>query len=109
MAKCIHGVDRSLSLKGGALCDRCDVDREDMPLDRCQSCGALGTWGLRSHPKFAVKVGTRINGELDMVAYYAHTLDHATSLADVFRNDGFSDVLAVEHWDGLRWADTGYC
>lgn len=105
--ECPHGYERSLPGRQG-LCPSCDTDREDMPLDRCPCCSRIGTWGIRSHPKFAVKVGTRINGELDMVAFYAHELDHATALADTFRNDGFSEVIAVEHWDGRQWADTGY-
>ena len=104
MTKCPHGVDRRMPGNAG-LCGSCDSDRADMPLDRCPCCNRLGTWGIRSHPKFSVKAGVRVEGELDLVAFYAHSAPAIWALADVLSNDGFSDVIAVEEFDGAEWKE----
>lgn len=100
MAKCVHGVERT-----GGFCNTCETDRGDRPLDRCQCCGRHGIWGIRSHPKYSIKVGMVIEGELDMAVFYAHDERSIWALENTFSNDGFSDVIAVEHFDGKEWVE----
>lgn len=105
MATCVHGVKRHLPGHEGA-CDSCDRDRDDMPLDRCQHCNRLGTWGIRSHPKYSVKVGVIIpDGYAGLIAYYAPDPESLGVLVDIFKESKGVDIIATEFFDGREWKE----
>lgn len=101
MSKCIHGVRRE---QGGYLgqCKRCDEDNAAMPLDRCQCCGRLGTWGIRAHPKFSAKLGLHVDGELDLVPLYAHTRAHLDAIVAMMPECA---LVTIEEFNGKEWVE----
>lgn len=99
MTYCVHGV-----LRPEGPCERCDTDSAGpIKLDRCQACGALGTWGIRAHPKYSAKVAIVVNGELDLTSFYAHSEHDIRALVDGLK--GVADVASIEHFNGKGWVE----
>lgn len=71
--------------------------------DKCPKCGSEGTFGLRCHPKWSIKVGIVWSEYSDMVAYYAHDEDSAKALYDVLNGTEGMTILGVDHWGGDKW------
>lgn len=83
----------------------------EQDFDKCPECGALPVFGLRCHPKFSLKVGMMVDGEWDMVAFYAHDETHLRALAEKFGHDDsrahqLQDcILGMDRWDGQKWVE----
>lgn len=72
--------------------------------DRCPSCGSLGQFGLRCHPKFSVKVGINgvrmeDGGHPELTAFYAHDLVSFKVLVDWLKTGGNFMVMETQKWD----------
>lgn len=79
--------------------------------DKCPECGAFPVFGLRCHPKFSLKVGMQVDGEWDMVAFYAHDEPSLRALAEKFGHDDTKShlvqdtILGMDRWDGEKWVE----
>jgi hypothetical protein len=78
-------------------------------LDRCTHCGEIaGPLGLRSHPRFSLKVAVVKHDPegdgtyLDLAAFYSHSEDDMRALASRFPRE---DIVAVERWGGSTWVE----
>lgn len=71
--------------------------------DRCPSCGCLGQFGLRSHPKFSTCFEGTTDGYPDMVMAYFHRQEHN----DAFAATPGLNVLHKQRWNptDLRWEE----
>lgn len=71
--------------------------------DYCKNCGARPPMGLGVHPRYAVKIGLWVNGELEMVALYAHNEAELQAL----KTRMYEDDAVIERWNDEKqaWED----
>jgi hypothetical protein len=73
--------------------------------DRCPACGTFPKFGLRSHPKFSIKVVVNTETLVDIVPYYAHTREHIVALRALLVGNPAITVISLDEWDGEQWVE----